>query len=80
MIGIGLLLGWGAACRVSRIRNYTQCFVEWWLCSFLPLVGMGSLIGFRIVHFRLPVAGLVIGDWDEPESLILAQSERWRHA
>ena len=37
-------------------------------------LGMG-LRGFRYVGFRADVLGS-----DEPESLILAQSERWRHA
>ena len=44
------------------------CLGAWWrICLMLLMV-------FVLVFF---VLGLVL---DEPESLILAQSERWRHA
>ena len=47
-----------------------RCF-EWFdhefgLCLFRVIVSMSSDVGMVV--------------WDEPESLILAQSERWRHA
>ena len=41
-------------------------------------LGSGLLIG---VGLWLGFGWLDLGEaWDEPESLILAQSERWRHA
>ena len=43
---------------------------------------LGWLIGASICEFGSVRFGS-LGDWgfrDEPESLILAQSERWRHA
>ena len=47
-------------------------------------VSKDMFLGFRVwmvlvglVRYGLALMGL---DYDEPESLILAQSERWRHA
>ena len=64
-------------------------------CVFVVILGLvleaGWLDGMQegwdlalgLVFLGLPAAGLsgLAGGWtDEPESLILAQSERWRHA
>jgi cytochrome b561 len=47
-----------------------RCFELFKLHGSLGLFVLGILAAFRGSW----------GFWDEPESLILAQSERWRHA
>jgi hypothetical protein len=63
---------------IWRISNYAQyaVFLSGLLCRLPLWVSAETELGSGLVRF----AGL-IWDWqDEPESLILAQSERWRHA
>ena len=60
---------------------HVECVVIWngrvagWLC-------VGGCFGFWVVVLRFADVAFIgcVGELDEPESLILAQSERWRHA
>ena len=68
-----VLFGWFGVCLVYFFD------MRRWMISSLDDVGIGSV---RLSWcFRHLLSGGCLGaGWDEPESLILAQSERWRHA
>ena len=61
------------------VPAYLQCLRERWFgCSVgWALLWSGWCWGFVRVVLYGPCGCMA---WDEPESLILAQSERWRHA
>jgi len=46
----------------------------------LGLVWVGFVLGAWLLRCVVLAMGVGLGAVDEPESLILAQSERWRHA
>ena len=58
--------------------------VAWWGVGVYVLIGQGDVVVGWCSSRCCPVFGWgdvwVGAAFDEPESLILAQSERWRHA
>jgi hypothetical protein len=55
-------------CVTERLMRAVLLFYTW---------GAGQTDELRVCSLMLSLSG---GGGDEPESLILAQSERWRHA
>ena len=75
-MGFGLALIWSfwdVCWRVFRLNALTDVSKDMFLGR--EIQGLG--LGLRVCSLWFGLLGL---DCDEPESLILAQSERWRHA
>ena len=69
------------SCICDALRNVQG----WpWVCLAVSGGRLGyawvDLVSFGSVCLCLAPAVVGAWAWDEPESLILAQSERWRHA
>ena len=58
---------------------FGRCFA-YWIWFGLVGLGLGMVLGFVCLLIFDCIFGYDHGLVDEPESLILAQSERWRHA
>ncbi len=66
------------------------CGIFWILCVDMISVGLAGWFGLGEIGLEFGCVVLALGvlcavpkvdmAYDEPESLILAQSERWRHA
>ena len=77
LVGVGLdglALIWSLGMSVDVFLNaFDGCFER----HVLVREDQGLGLGLRVCSFGSVLLGMGL---DEPESLILAQSERWRHA
>ncbi len=71
---LGPFLGWGLGEVLLRWVRFG------WFAGVLVLGSVVCLGYWAFVLALVLWVGMGFGGLDEPESLILAQSERWRHA